>query len=176
MIDCYRYSDKEEKILRDSLTIIVDTREKANSHITDTFDSYKVPWVNETLKYGDYSFFIPANEELGIPRDLYFTEKCVVERKNSLEELCTNLTKERDRLEKEFALAPRQKVLLIENAKYSDVVDGNYKSQYNKRAFLGSIHSFWFKYNIPTFFMEDPKYSSLFIKKYFDYYLHNYLR
>ena len=78
--------------------------------------------------------------------------------------------------EKELSLAPKEKVLLIENANYSDVANGNYDTQYNKKSFLASLHSFWFKYNIPVFFMPDNKYSALFIKKYFEYYLKNYLR
>jgi len=82
----------------------------------------------------------------------------------------------RDRFEKELSLAPKEKVLLIENANYSDVANGNYNTQYNKKSFLASLHSFWFKYNIPVFFMPDNKYSALFIKKYFEYYLKNNLR
>lgn len=90
--------------------------------------------------------------------------------------LSTNLTKGRDRIEKEFALAPYEKVLLVENAGYSDIADGNYRGDYNKKSFLASIHTFWFKYHIPVFFMPDHKYSPLFIKKYFEYYLKNYMR
>ena len=94
----------------------------------------------------------------------------------SLEEISGNLTKERDRLEKEFSLAPKNKVLLLENANYSDVVTGNYNTQYNKKSFWASLHSFWFKYDIPIFFMPDNKYSGVFIRGYFEYYLKNYLR
>lgn len=119
---------------------------------------------------------IPKNETLNIPRDIYFDKLVCIERKGSLEELSGNLTKERDRLEKELCLAPKTKVLLIENANYSDVVDGKYNTQYNRKSFLGSLHSFWFKYNIPIMFMPDNKYSALFIKKYFEYYFKNYIR
>ena len=69
---------------------------------------------------------IPANEKLSIPRDLYFNTTCVIERKASLEEISNNLTKERDRFEKELCLAPKTKVLLIENASYEDIATGNY--------------------------------------------------
>lgn len=102
--------------------------------------------------------------------------KFVSRGKQALKKISGNLTKERDRFEKELSLAPKEKVLLIENANYSDVANGNYNTQYNKKSFLASLHSFWFKYNIPVFFMPDNKYSALFIKKYFEYYLKNYLR
>lgn len=61
----------------------------------------------------------------------------------------------KDRFEKELCLAPKTKVLLLENANYSDIATGNYNTQYNKKSFWASIHSFWFKYNIPIFFMGD---------------------
>jgi hypothetical protein len=119
---------------------------------------------------------LPANDKLSIPRCMYFDKKIIIERKASLEEVSGNLTKERDRFEKELCLAPKTKVLLIENANYSDVATGNYDTKYSKKSFLGSLHSFWFKYNIPIIFMPDNRFSALFIKKYFEYYLKNYLR
>ena len=100
----------------------------------------------------------------------------LVSTKITIEEISNNLTKERDRFEKELCLAPKTKVLLIENANYSDIATGNYNTQYNKKSFWASIHSFWFKYNIPIFFMPDNKWSGLFIRGYFEYYLKNYLR
>lgn len=159
-----------------SITILVDTRERCNEHILEYFDRKDIKYKKKKLDYGDYSFMIPANESLSIPRDLYFSNKIVLERKGSLEELSGNLTKERERLEKEFTLAPDTKVLLIENSNYSDVATGNYNTQYNKKSYWASLHSFWHKYNIPIFFMPDNKYSGLFIRGYFEYYLKNYLK
>ena len=155
------------------MVILVDTREKVNDHILEYFDKKNIAYKKKALDYGDYSFMIPANEKLSIPRDLVFTNKIVVERKASLEEISNNLTKERDRFEKELCLAPKTKVLLLENANYSDIATGNYNTQYNKKSFWASIHSFWFKYNIPIFFMPDNKWSGLFIRGYFEYYLKN---
>lgn len=175
MLNFYKYTDKEKDELLSSMVILVDTREK-QTHIMESFDQYKINYQRKALDYGDYSFMIPKNESLNIPRDIYFDKLICIERKGSLEELSGNLTKERDRLEKELSLAPKTKVLLIENANYSDVVDGKYNTQYNRKSFLGSLHSFWFKYNIPIMFMPDNKYSALFIKKYFEYYFKNYIR
>lgn len=159
-----------------SMVILVDTREKVNIHITDYFDKKNIKYKKKALDYGDYSFMLPANESLGIPRDLYFHRQICVERKASLEEISNNFTKERDRFEKELSLAPSTKVILIENASYSDVATGNYNTQYNKKSFWATIHSFWFKYNVPFFFMPNKQHSGLFIRGYFEYFLKNYIR
>ena len=176
ILDKYKFTDKEMEELISSMTILVDTREQKNNHITDYFDRKKINYKRKALNYGDYSFMIPANEKLSIPRDLYFNNSCVIERKGILEEISGNLTNGRDRFEKELCLAPKTKVLLIENASYEDIATGNYKTQYNRKSFIASIHSFWFKYNIPVMFMKDNKYSGLFIREYFEYYLKNYLK
>lgn len=176
MIQNFKYTDKEMEELIQSMVILVDTRERKADHILEYFDKKNISYKKKALDYGDYSFMIPANEKLSIPRDLVFTNKVVVERKANLEEISNNLTKERDRFEKELCLAPKTKVLLLENANYSDIATGNYNTQYNKKSFWASIHSFWFKYNIPIFFMPDNKWSGLFIRGYFEYYLKNYLR
>ncbi len=176
MLSKYKYTDKELEELIKSMVILIDTREKQNSHLIEYWDKKEILYKKKSLDYGDYSFYIPKNEALNIPRDVYFDKEIVVERKGSLEEISGNLTKERDRLEKEFSLAPKNKVLLLENANYSDVVTGNYNTQYNKKSFWASLHSFWFKYDIPIFFMPDNKYSGVFIRGYFEYYLKNYLR
>lgn len=176
MIQNFKYTDKEMEELIQSMVILVDTRERKADHILEYFDKKNIAYKKKALDYGDYSFMIPANEKLSIPRDLYFMNKVIVERKASLEEISGNFTKERDRFEKELCLAPKTKVLLIENANYSDIATGNYNTQYNKKSFWASIHSFWFKYNIPIFFMPDNKWSGLFIRGYFEYYLKNYIR
>ena len=176
MLSKYKYTDKEIEELIKSIVILVDTREKQNSHLIEYWDKKGILYKKKSLDYGDYSFYIPQNEELNIPRDIYFDKEIFVERKASLEEISNNLTKERDRFEKKLCLAPKTKVLLIENANYSDIATGNYNTQYNKKSFWASIHSFWFKYNIPIFFMPDNKWSGLFIRGYFEYYLKNYIR
>lgn len=158
------------------MVILVDKREKNIDHLIKYFDKAKIEYKNKSLAYGDYSFYVPKNEKLSIQRDLYFDKKIVIERKGSLEELSGNLTKERDRLEKELSLAPKTKVILIENANYSDIVSGNYNTQYNNKSYWASIHSFWHKYDAPIMFIPDNSYTGFFIRGYFEYYLKNYLR
>lgn len=176
MIENFKFTEKEQESLYKSITVLVDTREKENQHILDYFDKKNIPYKKKSLAQGDYSFYIPANAECSIPRDLYFDSEVVVERKSSLEELANNFGKERARFEKELSVCTAQKILMIENSSYADVVNGNYQSEYNKKSYLGSLHSFWFKYKIPFVFMPDNKYSPIFIYGTFQYYLRNYLK
>lgn len=158
------------------MVVLVDSREKVNDHIIDYFNRKGINYKKKTLSYGDYSFYIPMCSELTIPRDIYFDSRIMVERKGSLEELSNNLTKERDRFEKELALAPEQKIILVENADYKDVVTGNYNTQYNKKSYWATIHSFWFKYNVSFVFMPHKECTGQFIRGYFEYYLKNLIR
>lgn len=174
-MNLYKYTDKEMDQIIDSMVILVDTREQVNDHITSYFDKAKINWKKKKLDYGDYSFMIPKNEELSIPRDMYFDHLVMVERKGSLEEISGNLTKNRARFEEELALAPKVKVVYIEG-NYDDMLKGNYDTSYNQKSFWASIHSFWHKYNCPFFFNNDKNLSGYFIRGFLAYYLKNYLK
>lgn len=176
MIDKYKYTDSELEQILKSQVILVDTREKVNEHILEVFDKYKIPYKRKALERCDYSFYIPANEKLNIPRDLYFDKEVAIERKASLDEIANNFCKERDRFEKEMALAPKTKLLLIEGCSYEDIINSNYRSNYNKKSFLATLHTFQFRYNLPFFFIKDKTKTGIYIKKYFEYYLYEYLK
>ena len=154
-----------------SIVILVDTREQVNEHITKYFDAMKIAWKTQKLDTCDYSFMLPANPELGIPRDLYFDKLIAIERKANLDELANNACKERDRIKKELTFAPQNKVLIIENASYADMVNGNYRSSYNAKSYFGTVHSWWHEFDMPFIFMEDKTYTGLFIIGYFQHYL-----
>lgn len=180
MLELYKYTDKEQKQLLDSIVILADTREHdgKNSHILKYFDDNNIKWSKKKLPYADYSFMIPANDDLNIPRDLDFSSKVVIERKANLEELSGNLTSnsERSRIKKEFALAPDNKIVIIENASYANMVDGRYNTNYDKKSFWASYHSIWHEFNIPIIFMPNPAYTPVFIYGYFYYYMRNLLK
>lgn len=175
-ISLFKYTDTEKNKLLSSMVILVDTREKKNDHIVSVLEEKGIPYKQKKLDYGDYSFMIPKNEELGIYRDIWFDKKVVVERKASLEELSGNLTQNRNRFEEEMALSPEEKVLIIENSQYSDIINHNYDTKYNKKSFLSTIHAFWFRYDCPFVFMPNASETVIFIKYYFENYLKNYMR
>ena len=158
------------------MIILVDTREKKWDHIQNYFDKNKIEYKRRALDTGDYSFMLPSNSHLNIDRDIFFDKQIVVERKGSLEEISGNLTKERDRFEKELSLAPAEKIIIIENASYKDLIDGNYRTEYKQSSFWASLFTFYHRYNAPFIFMEDNKYTGSYIYGYFKYYLKNYLR
>lgn len=168
---------QQEKILN-SLTVTIDTREHEgkHDHIINYFDKREIPWVRQKLNAGDYSMLIPANEDLGIENDLDFSNDIMVERKMGLEELSKNYSSERDRMKAEFNRAPQHKILLVENSKYSDLINGKYNTQFPPKSFWASIFSMWHRYDIPTIFLEDKKYAGQYIYGYLYYYLYNVLK
>lgn len=175
MIDLYRFADKEVKGLLKSMIVLVDTREQQNSHILKWLDEKKVPYSTQKLEYGDYSFYLPANPQLGIVRDLYFTDKISIERKADLMELSGNFTNDRLRIESEFIRHKGKMLLLIENADYVDIINHNYRTEYKPVSFLATLHSFSERYDIPFTFMKDNKCSGQFIYYTLYYWLRNYL-
>lgn len=176
MIDKYYYTDKEIDTLCKSIVILVDTREKENSHITDWFDQNKVPWKKKALKNGDYSFLLPTSPGLNIDRDLYFDHEIMVERKRNLDEIAGNFTTYRARFEEELATFQGKKYLLLENSSYGDVIKANYRSKLSVKSFIGTLHSFNHRYNMEIVYMPEDKFSGPWIYGTFLYYLKNILR
>ena len=176
MLQYYKYTDKEKTALLKSIGVIVDTREQKNSHITDFFDKKGIAWKSKALSNGDYSFFIPKNPELNIERDLYFDGEIIIERKNSVDELAGNFTKNRTRFEEEMATFFGKKYLLIEGNTYSDIVKGNYRSEYAAKSYIATLHTFNHRYNLEVMFMPDNTQSGLWIYSTFMYWLRERLR
>jgi ERCC4-type nuclease len=175
MVDLYRFNDKELQLLLKSITIVIDTRETSFAHITKWFDDKKIPYITQKIESADYSFYIPAAPELGIARDLYFTDKISIERKGDLVELSGNFTGDRLRIESEFIRHKGKMILLIEDADYADIIKHNYRTEYKPESFLATLHSFSERYDIPFTFMKDKKCSGQFVYYTFYYWLRNFL-
>lgn len=160
------------------MTIVCDTREHEgkNQHILDYFDNKKIPWTQMKLDYGDYSFFLPKNKELGITRDLWFDNEICLERKANLEELSGNLSNERNRIKTEFAYSPPHKVMIVENSNYAMMVEGHYDTSYNPKSYWATVFSMWHQYEIPIIFLDGTKYTGQYIYGYFYYYLRNIIK
>lgn len=149
----YRFTEKELKTIVDSLVIIVDTREQRNQHILDYFRKKNVPFKFQTMKTGDYSAMIPANEELGLTRDLYFS--AAIERKNGVDELVESI-KDRSRFENELIRSTQHPFrLIVEDLQgYEKILNGHYRSKYDPKALLGSLKTFENRYNFTTVFVS----------------------
>ena len=150
----YHYTDTEIKRLLDSLTVIIDSREQENTHVTSYFDRQKIPFQTKKLDFGDYCPMLPANTELGILRDVYFGNSLAIERKASLEELSGNFTQDRTRFEQELIRASKAKLfLMVENSSYADIVGHKYRTQYEPKAFLATLKTYEARHGLDVNFV-----------------------
>ena len=157
------WTDKELTEELKKLTIICDTREK-DPHVSDWFEKNKVQTITRKLDTGDYSV------QLG---DISFERDVCVERKHNLDELCGNFTSDRDRFEREFirAKAYHLKVyLIIENASWTDIFLGNYRSKLPTKSLLGSLLSWMVRFNVTVIFCK-PEETARIIHGLFLYYV-----
>lgn len=155
----YYYTKKEEQEIYKSIVILIDTREQKNGHIISWFDAHKIKWKSKKLDFGDYSFYIPKNDALGIKRDIFFNDEIVIERKASLTELAGNLTEDGGR-RFESELIRAQKVnaifdLFIENASDLKLKAGDYRSNYNPKSFKARLEAFKARYGISVNYVSD---------------------
>lgn len=162
----YKYTDAEiKKLLKENVVIIADTREQVNQHVLDYFNKIKVSYKEKKLDAGDYSIKLTACPEIGLIRDTYCN--VAIEKKNSVDELASSI-KDRARFEAEFIRAKGSGMriyLLVEEANgYENILTGNYRSQYDSKAFMASLKSFESRYNFTTVFL-DKKLSGDFIYK-----------
>ena len=142
------WSDRELQEALNDFTIICDSREQINAHLTRYFDKQKIPHISRKLDTGDYSAQIGA---LSLERDI------VIERKANLDEICGNFTVERERFEREFLRAKAygtKVVLIVENATWTDVFLGNYRSKVKPQSLIGSLLSWMVRYNITVLFCK----------------------
>jgi ERCC4-type nuclease len=142
------WTDKELKDALSELTIICDTRENVNDHITKYFDKQKVKHISRKLDTGDYS------AQIG---DLSLEKDICIERKHNLDEICGNFTSERERFEREFLRAKAfgtKVVLIIENATWGDIFLGNYRSKVSPKSLIGSLLSWMVRFNVTITFCK----------------------
>ena len=170
------YTDKEEKEILKSMVILVDTREQANSHILKFFDRKSIGYKSKKLDYGDYSFMLPANSDLGIIKPIYFDDEIVIERKGSLTELSGNLTKDRERFEKELIRKGDAKFhLMVEDGSWEKIQAGIYNTEYKPVSFYATLNAYIARYHISIDFVTKD-FSGPFINGLFHYHLRECLK
>lgn len=142
-----KLTESELKKRLSDLKIIVDTREQ-QTHIVEYFEKHKIPYDNRALETGDYSAMVG---NMTLERDV------VCERKHSLDELCQNYSNDRARFEREFirAKAYGTKIfLIVENATWTDVFLGNYRSKLSSKSLMGSILSWLARFPVTLLFCK----------------------
>lgn len=133
----------EERSVLESFSIIVDTREHKTDQAMRRYKSFGVPWCRGHLDYGDYTY----NAILPDGRPLFDTSETikplsVIERKQSIDELCMCFGSDRDRFRREFERgrdAGAKMYLLIENASWENLYSGKYRSKFNPDALSASM-------------------------------------
>ena len=147
------WTESELKAELRKLTIICDTREQ-DTHCEEYFRSQKIPCVVRKLDTGDYS------AQIG---DMTLERSVAIERKRNLDELCGNMAVDRDRFEREFLRAKAHGLhifLIVENATWTDVFLGNYRSKLSSKSLVGSILSWLARFDVTLIFCkpdETPK-------------------
>lgn len=160
---------KDIEAILDHITFIVDTREQ-DTHIHDWLSKKGKNVIRKKLSYGDYSFCLLKNEELGICEDIYFSDIIVVERKNSFEEIIGNFTADNGvRLEKELKNCPAKMTLIIEDM-FDKACLGTYGSQFNRKSLLGKLATIPHRYDIPVVYLTKLS-TPVWIYTHFRYYL-----
>lgn len=146
--------------LCNNLTILIDTREQKNQHITNYFDKKGIKYKIQKLDYGDYSCMLSKNVELGLPFDITLENVIAIEKKNSLNEIAGNIGKGRTAFENEFIRSQKCQnfILLIENGNYTDIRLGNYNSELGAKSFYNTLLSWRLKYGFQIDFV-DSKYT-----------------
>lgn len=142
-------TDKVMANVLSDMVIIVDTREQKNRHILDYFDSKDIKYKEEKLLSADYTVDFPNFKELGLDRLI------LIERKNSLNEIAGNFTKNRVRFVEEFERINGQNIhLLIEGSTWGRVIRGTYRSKLPPQSMLASLMTWHVRYNCPIWFCQ----------------------
>lgn len=172
----YRFTIEELKKLTKQIVVLVDSREKKNTHILDYFKKHRISYQVSKLDYGDYSFMIPAS---AAGADIFFHNDIVIERKSSLEELSGNLAQERERFEKEFLKAGNDgcKVyLMVEDVGgYSSIIGHKYQTDFTPAAYMASLKTWESRFGCNVQFI-DKQFSGYYIVSTFQYFAREILR
>lgn len=179
----YKFTETEiNKLLKENLLILYDTREQKNQHVLDYFDKNKISYKKQKIDEGDYTAIITKREDMGVFRDIYFP--VAIERKNSVDELAGNLAEDTDsrddiRLIRELqrAKAKGNKIYLIVEDKegMKHIKEGKYRSLYKPKAFLGRLSSIQDLYLHDTIFTDNENTGFEIYRKLY-YSVRNYLK
>ena len=129
-----------------SMKLLVDTREQDTERARERLAATGLPVLRVALPAGDYSCRVTLPD--GTEMD--FSKTIAIERKMSLDELCSCYTHERNRFVREFERAKENNTkmyLLIENASWDHAMMGRYKSQMTPKSLVASMLVWIIRYN-----------------------------
>ena len=166
-----RYNAAEIESALKTIVILADTREKVWGHIQSGLTSPGWPYEVQGLNFGDYSYkyISPGGEEVNCKNEI------VIERKANAEEISGNLTKGRERFEREFqraAAVNAKTYLIIENCNWSIIDKHGYRTMFKPQSFEASLWSWINKYDISLQFCNSD-FTAKLIYGIFKYHLKN---
>ena len=145
----------EQRDIIKTFSIIVDTREQDTQRAKKRYKAMGCEYARGVLDFGDYTY------NLALPKGpLYdisnrIKPKCVIERKQNLDELAMCFTRSRERFKREFERAKEagaRVYLLIENASIDMILSGQYRSKFKPKAFIASLMAYSVRYDmVPVF-------------------------
>lgn len=167
------YTHFEVKKILNSMIVLYDTREQETEALKRRLEGLNCPSERHKLDFGDYSLaYIDLDGN-----KVYMDNKVAIERKMSLDELCSCFTASRERFEREFIRAKEAGAkihLLIEDANYEKMFNGGYKSRLNPDSLIASWLAWANRYDIQLHFCKKETTPRL-IYKILYYHLKTYL-
>jgi ERCC4-type nuclease len=140
----------EEMDALSGMVCLVDTREQDTPRSRQRLRAFnKVE--RHKLDFGDYSAKFPMPDGTWLSLE----DKCVIERKMSIDELCVCFCQQRARFEREFERAKAagaRTYLLIESATWENVYAGKYKSRMSEKSLIASLLAFLARYDCQVIF------------------------
>lgn len=146
---------KEQQEIIKSFSILVDSREQDTDRARERYASFGVEYARAVLDYGDYTYnlALPGGQLHDLSKRIQ--SKCVIERKQDLDELAMCFTRSRERFEREFERAKAQGAriyLLVENASIDALLAGQYRSKFAPKAFIASLMAYSVRYGMAPVF------------------------
>lgn len=144
------------------ITIVIDQQEKKNYWIVNYYKEKKINHKIQHMKAGDYGYIF--ND---IP------QKIIIERKNSLNELSSNLATQEKKIRfyNEFAKVKScDKYILIENDNIDLLLSGTYGTKYNKNSYLANFILLQKRHNIFIHFVSQYNMAEIILRIFYYHY------
>lgn len=127
-----------------TLTLLVDTREQPTEQFERRMKTVGIPYKRQKLDFGDYSASVVVDGQ-----EIDFSGSFAIERKMSIDEIATNLTRHRDRFKREFDRAKdkgAKMYVLIEGATWEKVLRGDYRTKVHPNSLFSSLFAWQCRY------------------------------
>lgn len=145
----------------ESMRVLVDSREQETERARERYRQFPCKYDRCKLEYGDYAYNFQFPNETWLYNQSMDADKiypsAAIERKMNIDEVCSCFGKERKRFEAEFQRAKdhgARLYLLVENATWENILNGQYKSRLNANALTASLLAWQARYDMRIVFCK----------------------